>query len=507
MSLSKQSIQDLRRLVSECQGDCNVLTQVESELEHRDTGKASRLLKEVKTLLGSSAETGADSLDQAKRLGDAWDARVTMTTDSLLASRRPDDALKASVSGDTILLEFRSGSAEEIPVRQVRSVRVARETETDERMGRHCWNRIRIQHAGGDRHVCIECDSRTGKLEKEIEDARRAWWRTTLASRAGILCSVTARLNELNNPRRYVDADFIRDLMYAANQAVDWFEGPWWPQSLSSDREIGMLRTILSFVQAPEKAGKRANEAFVNSELVRSRELFDRIESHPLTPEQRQAVVVDERHNLVIAAAGSGKTSVIVAKAAWLVQRGFQRPSELLLLAFARTAQDQMDKRLRARLGTARANDITVRTFHGLGSEIIGEAEGRRPSVASVAGDDSTLRYQLRGFVEALREDPKVSERVLKWFQHSFAPYKSQHEFKSWGEYYEYLRSFSIRALNGERVKSFEEVVIANFLYLNGVRYEYEAHYEHDTATAKKGQYKPDFYLPDYGVYIEHFGL
>ena len=299
----------------------------------------------------------------------------------------------------------------------------------------------------------------------------------------------------------------MRDLKYAAGQAVDWFEGPWWPQSLSSDREIGMLRNILSFVEAPENAGKRANETFVTSELVRSRELFDRIEAHPLTSEQRQAVVVDERHNLVIAAAGSGKTSVIVAKTAWLVQRGFQRPSDLLLLAFARTAQDQMEKRLRARMSTARANGITVRTFHSLGTEIIGEAEGRRPSIASVAGDDRRLRHQLNGFVEALREDPKVSASVLKWFQHSFAPYKSQHEFKSWGEYYEYLRNFSIRALNGERVKSFEEVVIANFLYLNGVRYEYEAHYEHDTATAKKRQYKPDFFLPDYGIYIEHFGL
>ena len=241
--------------------------------------------------------------------------------------------------------------------------------------------------------------------------------------------------------------------------------------------------------------------------MVRSRELFDRIEGYPLTQEQRQAVVVDERRNLVIAAAGSGKTSVIVAKAAWLVQRGFQRPSELLLLAFARTAREEMEKRLRTRLGTATANGITVRTFHSLGSEIIGEAEGRRPSVASVASDDRRLRYQLKGFVEELREDPKVSKRVLEWFQHSFAPYKSQHEFKSWGEYYDYLRSFSIRALNGERVKSFEEVVIANFLYLNGVRYEYEAHYEHDTATAKKRQYKPDFYLPDHGIYIEHFGL
>ena len=344
-------------------------------------------------------------------------------------------------------------------------------------------------------------------LEKRIEEARRAWWRTEVATRTDIFSSVHTRLIELDNPPKYVDIDSMRDLNDAANQAVDWFEGPWWPHSLSSAREIRTLRAILSFAKAPEEARKRANEAFVANELVRSRELFDRIEAHPLTQEQRKVVVVDERRNLVIAAAGSGKTSVIVAKAAWLVQRGFQRPSQLLLLAFAKAARDELEERLRTRLGTAKASDMTVRTFHRLGSEIIGEAEGKRPSVASVAKDPFELRSLLEGLVKALPGDPEVSASLLDWFQHLFAPYRSQHEFKSRGEYWDYLRNHSIRALNGKKVKSFEEVVIANFLYRNGVRYEYEAPYERDTATSKKRQYKPDFYLLDYGIYIEHFGL
>ena len=96
-----------------------------------------------------------------------------------------------------------------------------------------------------------------------------------------------------------------------------------------------MLEEILAFLEEPGDARARANKEFVASELVRSRQLFDRIEVRPLTEEQRRAVVVDERRNLVVAAAGSGKTSVIVAKAGWLVQRGYRRPSELLLLAFA----------------------------------------------------------------------------------------------------------------------------------------------------------------------------
>ena len=107
-----------------------------------------------------------------------------------------------------------------------------------------------------------------------------------------------------------------------------------------------------------------------------SRNLFDRIEARPLTDEQRKAVVVDERRNLVVAAAGSGKTSVIVAKAGWLVRRRYRKPSELLLLAFARDARNEMEERIHTRLGAASARGVTVRTFHCLGMAIIGDAEG-----------------------------------------------------------------------------------------------------------------------------------
>lgn len=58
-----------------------------------------------------------------------------------------------------------------------------------------------------------------------------------------------------------------------------------------------------------------------------------------------------------------------------------------------------------------------------------------------------------------------------------------------------------------EYVKSYEELVIANFLFTNGINYEYERVYEVDTSTPEKRQYTPDFYLTDYGVYLEHYGM
>ena len=79
-------------------------------------------------------------------------------------------------------------------------------------------------------------------------------------------------------------------------------------------------------------------------------------------------------------------------------------------------------------------------------------------------------------------------------------PYRSLWSFASLSEYYSYLHEFEVRSLKGDLVKSLEECEIANWLYLNGIEYEYERPYEHDTATPLKRQYHPDFYLPRLSV-------
>lgn len=125
-----------------------------------------------------------------------------------------------------------------------------------------------------------------------------------------------------------------------------------------------------------------------------------------------------------------------------------------------------------------------------------------------VADDPRALTDQLKGFVADFRNDPECSAHVLSWFQDHLAPNKSQHEFKSLGEYYDYLRKYDLlRTLGGEKVRSYQELRIANFLYLNSIPYEYEPHYPHVAATKERRRYRPDFHLPDHGVYIEHFGI
>ena len=66
---------------------------------------------------------------------------------------------------------------------------------------------------------------------------------------------------------------------------------------------------------------------------------------YPLDEDQRLAVIKDDNHNLVIAGAGSGKTSVISSRIAYLVRRKDKVDKDkILAIAFTRVAADEMKK-------------------------------------------------------------------------------------------------------------------------------------------------------------------
>ena len=425
-----------------------------------------------------------------------FETKRTGLARTLFAIVHPRHAGAASVNAQNVRLLFGS-RPHDISLGDVETVQVA---------VRHLYSSVHVRHTSGSAYVSGLPRTEAAALADAVETARCEWWRRTLATQLETFRSAHGRLTELADPSGYVTADALRKLEAEVRTVAATVPGRW-PEALSDTPEVRMLLDIQKFLEAPDDARAKANEAFVGNELARSRDLFDRIEARPLTEEQRRAVVIDERRNLVVAAAGSGKTSVIMAKAAWLLRKGYRNPSELLLLAFARDARKEMEERMDKRLGAAIARDVTVRTFHSLGMAIVGEAEGKRPALAASAENDRTLFDLLKGIVADLVADPELSATLDEWFQERFAPYRSQEEFKNWGEYHDYIRKFDIRSLKGETVRSFEECEIANFLYLQGITYEYEPSYEHDLATAEKRQYKPDFRLPEHGIYIEHFGI
>ena len=70
--------------------------------------------------------------------------------------------------------------------------------------------------------------------------------------------------------------------------------------------------------------------------------LFNTVEKSPFTPAQRKAIILNDKNSLVIAGAGTGKTSTIIGKVAYLIKSKKAKEHEILLLAFNRDAADEL---------------------------------------------------------------------------------------------------------------------------------------------------------------------
>ena len=120
------------------------------------------------------------------------------------------------------------------------------------------------------------------------------------------------------------------------------------------------LGKITEFHHSPGRIRDEAINRFTATELMEMASLFDSFEKPPLTDEQRHALICDDDATLVLAGAGSGKTSVITAKAAYLIIQKIRKPSEVLLMAFGNDAAREMSKRITKYCDA----DIAVQTFH-----------------------------------------------------------------------------------------------------------------------------------------------
>ena len=264
------------------------------------------------------------------------------------------------------------------------------------------------------------------------------------------------------------------------------------------------LQTIRPLLEQGHDYIATLNEAYVQQELSDFQRFFDQVESNPLTANQRKACVIDEQYNLVLAGAGTGKTSTMIGRAGYLIKAGIARPEKILMLAFARKAAEEMDERIQAKLGI---NNLTVKTFHSLGKQIITQVEGVVPAINKMAEDERLRTSFVDEQIQRLLLDELYKSRFVTYFLRFSYPYKSAFNFKSLGEYNNYLLENEIRTLQGELVKSYEECEIANFLFRQGIVYQYEANYQVNTSGPDYRIYQPDFYLPEYGIYIEHFAV
>ncbi len=252
-----------------------------------------------------------------------------------------------------------------------------------------------------------------------------------------------------------------------------------------------------------------ANEAMATRELGLAKPFLDRVESRPLTEEQARAVICFDNRVQVVAAAGSGKTSTMVAKAAYAIDRGFVEPERIVMLAFNKDAAKELEERAQRCFGRLGMGDTVVdaRTFHALGLSIIAKATGRKPDIPEWAIDASLGFNKLAELVDDLKDRSTHFRTQWDMFRLVFGRDLPPFGADMMADGYDRDGTPYMRTLQGERVKSLEECVIADWLFYNGVGYDYERRYEFDTATDTHRQYRPDFYYPDAQLYHEHFAL
>ena len=397
---------------------------------------------------------------------------------------------RVSLTGETLQFEGRlGGGPHKIPVGAIDWITVQPSL---------FWHRLTIRLGDGTER------SVGGLVESEAVRVRDA----VLASTFDVAKSLSPRLKRLDeqvrqhlSSERYARYSDSRRLHEALAPVLRECRGLTRKRLDHEAAEAVDLLAPLEPVEGFEAARRRANSLFISNATLSVQQAASETLGTPFTNEQAEAVATDEDATLVLAGAGTGKTSIIVGKVAHLVRNQDVSPDEVLVLAFNRKAADEIRGRLKGDLSAAH-----VHTFHSFGRRVIAESESA-PTISKLAEDELALRRAVDGIIGELLNDPEQSKSVIDFIIYHHATYRSAFEFDTLDEYEEYVHEVELRTLSGVLVKSFEELAIANFLTEHGVEFRYEDRYETATATQRHRQYQPDFFLPGHDIYVEHFAL
>ena len=314
--------------------------------------------------------------------------------------------------------------------------------------------------------------------------------------------SIKDSLTALLTPNRYIRPSRVIEMQEAVGQLAQKFDEIT-RQKLDPDAAEALRWTEDAVNSAGIGKNQRQslNESFLDGAVPEVGEATRDIFKNGLTGEQARDIAVDEDATLILAGAGAGKTAVITGKIAHLVRTQDIRPESILALAFNRKAALEIRERLPEDLKGAQ-----VSTFHSFALKVVA-SQGAAPTISKLAQDDFAHSKALDSILEKMMAEPKTARSIIQMASSFSSEYRDPFDFTNPTEYEEYVRDAELRTLNGELVKSFEELTVANFLAAKGLKYTYENPYEFITANREHRQYQPDFHISEYDIYIEHFAL
>ena len=221
-----------------------------------------------------------------------------------------------------------------------------------------------------------------------------------------------------------------------------------------------------------------------------------------LNDAQKEAVLNEDNVLQIIAGAGTGKTTTLVSKVKYLVEEKGVEPDKILCLSFSRDSTDDLRKKVKE-IGLPvskklEKGHVRVATFHSFGNSFL-EQKFIPSKVAGIFG---------KFLKSEIVKDITVFEEFKRFFYYMFNDDLSDSEdaricykYKPSPKFDEISISYFQTIDPSHTVQSYYDLKIADFLILNDINYHYRSENIDLFFEDKKLQF--DFYLPDYGIYIE----
>lgn len=340
---------------------------------------------------------------------------------------------------------------------------------------------------------------------------------------ANLIDSDKERLREVDSKIRAITdsnrqylahADVSRAIASVPGKASLALAHPLFDAALIPGTLRGYLPTSFAMLTDPA-VRSRYNESFVVHEMQKFEKFFADLGGFSLSREQREACIRLEDNNLLVASAGSGKSATMVGKVAYVLEKELYHPSEILVLAFNKSAADELKERIARQLNVdEEALECRVTTFHALGRGIIEETEGRPPQLANwvehPAGEARVIDKIIRELMEVDEEFRRLWIDLLSILPKADIPAEV---FDSEADYNRYIADrndkggSTIGTLADVYVKSLQEQRIANWLWVHSVEFEYEKQISFKEEDGSERFVQPDFHYPLTDTFHEHFAI
>lgn len=290
--------------------------------------------------------------------------------------------------------------------------------------------------------------------------------------------------------------------------------------------DIDVLRRFLRQMETLDADVTAHNNAYVDRILQQDKGYFDNILKQidpkiQLDEEQRRAVITDDDYCLLVAGAGAGKTTTMAAKVKYLVDKKHIDPSEIIVISYTKKAIGELRERINTGLGIS----AKICTFHAFSYDIVKQFSAEPPEI-----NFSSQQIIFDMLEKAIFHNKQLMRNLVLFLGYYFDLAEDAFEFPDLNQYHLYRaaqdfetlksglgqyikkveqqRTKRTRTITGEYLRSMQEVQIANFLYLNGLDYEYERVYPFGSPSRNK-KYTPDFYISqgEHSAWLEHYAL